>query len=123
MNSITKFVNPAKVGKKFGSIVDLNDVRYPCPADLVGRFMKGSAYNVTLEQATWDGKDVQIIRGVEAVAAETPKPNGRHTGLTEAELRFVSNVVGQALVAKAITTPIEISVWAKAATATLKELG
>ena len=122
MNIITKFVNPAKDGKKFGSIVDLNDVRYPCPADLVGRFVKGGAYNVTLEQANWDGKDVQIIRGVEVIAP-APKAGGNPSGLTEGELRFISNVVGQALVAKAIIDPMQISVWAKAARATLKELG
>lgn len=48
---------------------------------------------------------------------------GEHPGLTEAEMRFVSNVVGQAILAKTITDPLVISQWAKAARATLKELG
>lgn len=47
---------------------------------------------------------------------------GAHEGLTEAEMRFVSNVVGQAILAKTITTPLEIPSWAKAARETLKEL-
>ena len=55
-------------------------------------------------------------------AAPVAEHGGEHTGLTEAEMRFISNVVGQAILAKTISTPLEISVWAKAARMTLKEL-
>lgn len=51
-----------------------------------------------------------------------PTPEATST-LNEAELRFISNVVGSAIDAKTLTDPLAISVWAKAARQTLKELG
>ena len=42
--------------------------------------------------------------------------------LSEAELRFISNVVGSAITAKTLTDPLEVSVWAKAAAAAVKEV-
>ena len=56
------------------------------------------------------------------VTASKPANGGDHSGLTEAEIRFISNVVGQAIVAKTITDPLVISQWAKAARQVLKEL-
>lgn len=51
-----------------------------------------------------------------------PPNGGDHQGLTEAEMRFVSNCVGQAILAKTIDIPDQISRWAKAARMALKEL-
>ena len=42
--------------------------------------------------------------------------------LAEPELRFVSNVVGSAIMAKSLTDPQDIGVWAKAAAAAVKEI-
>ena len=126
MNITPKFVNPAASGKKYGSIVDANDKRYPCPAELVGKFLKGKSYEIAVEQAEWGGKYVDVIRDVkliEAPASTPAQPAAGHTQLTDAELRFVSNVVGQAILAKTIVDPLTIGQWAKAARQTLKELG
>lgn len=122
-----KFVNEAKPGKKFGSIVGEDDTRYPCPAALVGQFIKGHVYEVAIKNETWDGKAVQIVQSASPLTpANQPAGGGGnggdHSGLTEAEMRFISNVVGQAILAKTINDPMTISVWAKAARNTLKEL-
>lgn len=42
--------------------------------------------------------------------------------LSEPELRFISNVVGQAILSKTLTDPLQIGQWAKSARQTLKEL-
>ena len=127
MNITPKFVNPAASGKKYGSIVDTNDKRYPCPAELVGKFLKGKTYEIAVEQAEWGGKYVDVIRDVKLierdVQAPAAQPAAGHTQLTDAELRFVSNVVDQAILAKTIVDPLHIGQWAKAARQTLKELG
>lgn len=52
-------------------------------------------------------------------APQAPASNGP---LTEPELRFCSNVVGQAILAKTLTDPEMIGLWAKAARQALKEL-
>lgn len=64
-----------------------------------------------------------------AYAQDNPVPTSpqapnspQKAGLEEHELRFVSNVVGSAITAKTLTDPLQISVWAKAAAATVKEL-
>ena len=55
-----------------------------------------------------------------------PRPSPANTSvggeLTEPQLRFVSNVVGSAIMAKTLTDPIQISIWAKAAALTVREL-
>lgn len=50
-------------------------------------------------------------------------PAGAGSTLSEPELRFISNVVGQAILSKTLTDPSLIGLWAKAARQTLKELG
>ena len=58
-----------------------------------------------------------------ASAPQAPiKPTGALERLTEPELRFVSNCVGQAITAKTITDPSEIGVWTKAAAAAVREV-
>ena len=42
--------------------------------------------------------------------------------LTEPELRFVSNCVGSAIMAKALNDPAELGIWTKAAAAAVKEV-
>lgn len=57
-----------------------------------------------------------------AQASVATDNGGNHEGLTEAEMRFVSNCVGQAILAKTITDPLQIAQWAKGARQVLKEL-
>lgn len=51
-----------------------------------------------------------------------PANGGDHEGLSDTEMRFISNVVGQAILAKTVSDPLQISLWAKAARQTLREL-
>ena len=134
-----KFVNPAATGKKFGSVVDTNGVRYPVGRGLVDKFTAGRTYEVTLEDQNWAGKPVTLITALDSVrtAPQTAQALAeRQTGanspqvasmvpgvnLSEPELRFVSNVVGSAITAKTLLDPTEIGVWAKAAAAAVREL-
>ena len=132
-----KYVNPAAEGKKFGSVVTTDDTKYLVSAGMIGRFAKGSTYEVSLEEQNWNGTQVTLIKGIESVrtahaperAAEVAqkaanRPLEASTGgrLTEPELRFVSNVVGQAIASKTITDPFDIAVWTKAAAAAVKEV-
>ena len=78
----------------------------------------------------WDFEREQAVQVGSAIPAPVvakplpplPDPLAVHTSLTDAELRFISNVVGQGILAKTIDNPLLISVWAKAARETLREL-
>ena len=140
MTTVTlKFVNPAAAGKKFGSVVDMTNLRYPVAKGLIGRFEKGRTYEVTVEQQKWGEEVVNVITALDSVrtapqsaqalaerqtGADSPlgASTGPGVGLSEPELRFVSNVVGSAITAKTLTDPMEVSVWAKAAAAAVKEI-
>lgn len=79
----------------------------------------GPAQNPSLAAAMGPGQAPTIA----SMGGTQPRPANTSTGaLTEPELRFVSNVIGSAIAAKTIVSPLEISVWAKAAAATVKEL-
>ena len=55
--------------------------------------------------------------------ASYPKTLSEASGtLSDPELRFISNVVGQAIASKTLNDPIQIAQWAKAARQVLKEL-
>ena len=56
----------------------------------------------------------------QTVAAVTAASNAGR--VTEPELRFISNVVGNAIAAKTIVDPMQIGTWAKAAAAAVKEV-
>ena len=62
-----------------------------------------------------------VIHNIPASQAPN-RPTGALERLTEPELRFVSNCVGQAITAKSIISPDEIGVWTKAAAAAVREV-
>lgn len=115
MQITVKFANAAKDGKKFGSIVGKDDTRYPCPASMVGRFVKGQTYDVETATEKWGDSDVQVIKGVKANAAPASTGNGGNYGGDKWWMPFVSNTVAHAIQAGHITGPGEIGTWAKAA--------
>jgi hypothetical protein len=121
MQVTVKFVNPAKEGKKFSNIKGQDDVAYFFKKGAF-EFNKGSSYDLDLKDEKWGDSHVKVIQGVKTAAAPAAPNGGEHTGLTEAELRFVSNIVGSAIEAGKCSEPDEVSLWAKAARATLKEL-
>lgn len=90
---------------KVGSEADFNVIRKVSKA--------GKPY-YTLESFRFDG--AQPIGAVNT-------PVSAKTGLSEAELRFVSNVVGQAILAKTIDAASDIKLWALAARDALRSLG
>ena len=57
-----------------------------------------------------------------APRVSAPQQDTPTSRLSEPELRFVSNCVASAITAKTLTDPMEVSVWAKAAAAAVKEL-
>ena len=69
-----KFVNPAAAGKKFGSVVDMNGVRYPVGRGLVDKFTAGRTYEVTLEDQNWAGKPVTLITALDSVRTPQNAP-------------------------------------------------
>lgn len=129
-----KFVNLAAAGKKFGSVVDTNGVRYPVGRGLVDKFTAGRTYEVTLEDQNWAGKPVTLITALDSVrtAPQTAQalaerqtgansPQGASTGQTSGAyadrwwLPFVSNQVAHAIAAGKIQNPNDMNTWAKAA--------
>lgn len=126
MPSVTlKFVNPAAAGKKFGSVVDTNDERYPVAKGLIGRFEKGKTYEVTVEQQKWGDSVVNVITGIDSVRTphpgDAPAGNGHSNG-DKWFMPFVSNTVAHALTAGVLTDPTQIKAWAAAAKQAAEEL-
>lgn len=115
-------VSKAKSGKSWR--VKIGEAWYGAKLDSKIEAAKGKTieFEVAPDEGygEWLGKWA-LVNGSAAAPAQADN-GGEHAGLTEAEMRFISNVVGQALVAKTITEPTEVSVWAKAARATLREL-
>ena len=67
-----------------------------------------------------DGKDVACISSIRPSAAPRNAPN--LPPFDEAELRFISNVVGSAITGGKVERPEEVSLWARAAANALKAL-
>jgi hypothetical protein len=113
-----KFVNEAKDGKKYGSIVGQDDTRYPCPKNLVGRFVKGQTYEIETKSETWGDKDVTVISGVKSNGNGAAGGNG----LDKWWMPFVSNTVAHAIQVGEIKEPAHIKVWAAAAKRAAEEI-
>jgi hypothetical protein len=115
MNIKVKFVNEAKDGKKFGSIVGSDDTRYPCPKDMVSKFVKGQSYDIETKAEKWGENDVQVIKGIKTNGA-TGGTSGHVGGSGDKWwMPFVSNTVAHAIQAGHIKGPGEIRTWAASA--------
>lgn len=112
MNVTPKFVNPAKDGKKWGSIVLTDDTKLMVKADMVGRFVKGQSYEVETESQTWGDKPVVTVKAIKANGAA---PSGSGGGIAHWWMPFVSNVTAHAIQAGKIENPGQIKAWAFAA--------
>ena len=125
-----KFVNPAAAGKKFGSVVDTNGVRYPVGRGLVDKFSAGRTYEVTLEDQNWAGKPVTLITAIDSVrtpqnaperAAEVAARQGGQpsTGSTGGAyndrwwLPFCSNQIHALIAAGVIKDKASLNQWAR----------
>lgn len=119
MNITPKFVNPAGSGKKFGSIVGMDDTKLMVKADMVGRFAKGQTYDVKTEDQTWGETTVQVVTAINAAAAPA---SGNGHGSERWYMPFVSNTVAHAIAAGRIEGPQDIKQWAAAAKQAAEEL-
>ena len=83
MNTATivpKYVNAAKPQKKYGSVVDGNDIRYVIPADYVNWCQKGEACDLNWNVQTWGDSQVNVvtaINGRNCTGASQPRQGDR----------------------------------------------
>ena len=113
MQITVKFVNPANEGKKYGSVVSDTDKKYMVKASQVGRFIKGSTYEIELHPEEWGDTTVHVVDSIQAVQnapQSIRKPNGDRWYMP-----FVSNTVAHAIAAGCIKDFGELNQWAKAA--------
>lgn len=75
--------------------------------------------HVEYEAGSFPGQDGKQIKCVNKIRPIAPPANGTGNGKgavsDDAEMRFISNCVGQAIAAKTITDPIDIAKWVAAA--------
>ena len=100
-----KFVNQPKEGKKFGSI-NTEEMAISVRSRPSSLFVKGQKYVIEYAEK---GEYKDFLKIIEA-----PKPVGNGDGAWQVP-NFVSNIVGQAIVAGKIEGPGDIKMWALAA--------
>lgn len=105
---IPKYVNPAKAGKKFGTIVDQFDNRYPVSTPHVGAFQVGVAADIIFEEQRWGQNMVKVvtyINGQDITGQAGPVHGGDRPAATpenvpqsdKEEGMFIMGVVGRAM--------------------------
>jgi hypothetical protein len=80
-----KYLNPAKTGKKFGSVVDTSGARYVVPERLIAQLKAGECFECEIAEKLWGGDLVKVVEHI------TPKlpPNGAN-GISTGRLPPVS---------------------------------
>ena len=110
-----KYVNAAKDGKKFGSVVDNAGTRFMVPTAMVSQFEAGKTYDVPTKQEKWGESLVTVVAGFASPAAAgssqpqpyvpppraqiatyTPGPAPSNSDHKDA-LIFVTGLVGRAM--------------------------
>ena len=84
----------------------------------------GQTIEARVSSSVFNGKTsfwLNEWRLAESLPPEAPE-HGRATATPDASLRFISNVVGQAIQAKTISKPEEIKAWAVAAHQVMSEI-
>ena len=103
-----KWVNAAKEGKKFGSLVDVDGTKYMCPAGIVSQFRPGTTVDVPTQQAKWGVDIVNVIAGHAQASApstaawskpQAPAVAAAATGSMDRKdaLIFITGLVGRAM--------------------------
>lgn len=111
-----KYVNPAKEGKKYGSIKGSDDQTYWVKADMVAQFSKGQAYELEVGQEKWGDNQVNVVKALPGASQGSVAPaNGGHSNSDRWYMPFVSNTVAHAIAAGKIAEPDDIKMWAAAA--------
>jgi hypothetical protein len=98
-----KYVNPAREGKKFGSIKSVEGETYWVPAGMVSQFQPGTTVDVPTETQKWGANIQNVISGA---ANATPKRDESGWGRA-APPKFAAPPTQQAPAAPAATnTPV-----------------
>ncbi len=118
-----KYVNPAKEGKKYGSIKDAAGNTYWVPKEMIAGFTAGSTVDVPLSQQTWGSNVVQVVSGhANPAPVASPNPGGATTIDERKEATiFVTGIVGRAIGSGKFDTQ-DIPLLAKAALAAWNEV-
>lgn len=69
-----KYVNPAKDGKKFGSIAGTDGTRYMVPAGMVSAFQPNTTVDVPTKVEQWGATSVTIVAGHASAAPVNSAP-------------------------------------------------
>lgn len=73
MTQITaKYVNPAKEGKRYGTIKTPEGQTYMLPVGMTDAFTQGQTYDVPVKQETW-GAGVSSAGGTRMAACSPPR--------------------------------------------------
>lgn len=107
-----KYVNPAKEGKKFGSLKSVEGETYWVPAGMVSGFRAGTSVDVPVEVQKWGANMVNVVSGAARTSTEQapwqkpqpqqpaqnaqPPATSGHSDNT-AGMIFVTGVVGRAM--------------------------
>ena len=105
---IPKYVNPAKEGKKYGTIKLEDGTSYAVPASLISRFSPGVSADIEWAEQTWGKDKVRVVGGITAApvahvaasvvaAAATARPNGYATHTKDERLIFITGLAGRML--------------------------
>lgn len=108
-----KYVNPAKEGKKFGSLKSVEGETYWVPAGMVSGFTAGTTVDVPTEVQKWGANMVNVVSGAARASteqnpwnkAQPPKPQASAPAPAATPSRidqkdaliFVTGVVGRAM--------------------------
>lgn len=111
-----KYVNPAKEGKKFGSLKSVEGETYWVPAGMVSGFTAGTTVDVPTEVQKWGANMVNVVSGAARASTEqapwqkpapaaaprpqapVPAPVATNTPINNKDaLIFITGVVGRAM--------------------------
>ena len=124
MQGKIEFVDKSKSGKSWR--VKIGGKYYGANFDSQIDTAKGKTIDFTSESdpkfGDWIKSWAYASPGTTLQTPVAAEQGGEQSVLTDAEMRFISNVVGQAILAKTLMDPTLIGLWAKAARQTLREL-
>lgn len=127
MQIIPEFVNPPKEGARSGSIKATDGRYYGFEAKKwpTASWEKGVTYDVEVKSREYNGKtywDITERHGKASAPAASSGGSAPPPFVDRFWLPFVSNTVAHAISSGAITDPLQVSIWAKAAKAAAVEL-
>lgn len=117
-----RYVNPAKPGKKYGSVKDSAGNTFWVPKDMVAAFQANTTVDVPTNEQTWGDNVVQVVtaRPTAAQQAAASEQAATHDAHKDAQI-FICAVVGRAMGSGKFETQ-DVPLLAKAALAAWNEI-